>query len=208
MEILDAIACAAGRRGRAGGSRRWVALLGLALVCFGPAAESLFGAAAPSREYQIKAVFLYNFVQFVEWPDAAFSDAGAPLRIGVLGEDPFGPALDEAVQGETIRSRRLVVKRAQRLDELADCQLVFFAKSEAWQVSARRDDQADARPVLTVGETEDFARRGGVIAFYSEGKKVRFEINADLARRLGLKISSELLKLGKVVGAEAPAGGA
>ena len=139
MEILDAIACAAGRRGRAGGSRRWVALLGLALVCFGPAVESLFGAAAPSREYQIKAVFLYNFVQFVEWPDAAFSDAGAPLRIGVLGEDPFGPALDEAVQGETIRSRRLVVKRAQRLDELADCQLVFYANSEARQVSPRRN---------------------------------------------------------------------
>ena len=62
--------------------------------------------------------------------------------------------------------------------------------------------------MLTVGETEDFARQGGVIAFYSEGKKIRFEINADLARRLGLKISSELLKLGKVVGAEAPAGGA
>jgi hypothetical protein len=173
----------------------------LALIFSGPSADVLSGAPVPSREYQIKAVFLYNFVQFVEWPDKAFADAAEPLKIGVLGDDPFGGALDEAVRGETVRSRGIAVKRAHRLPELADCQLVFFAKAEAWQVSAHPESWS-GRPMLTVGDSSDFARQGGVIAFYPEGKKIRFEINVATARRLGLKLSSELLELGKIVGEE------
>lgn len=205
MAILGAVARAAGRIFGAPGRRGRLAapaLVGLLWSC----AVALSAAPAPSREYQIKAVFLYNFVQFVEWPERAFADAGAPLRIGVLGEDPFGPALDEAVRGETVRARRLEVKRGRRLADLDDCQLVFFSRTEAWQVSAHLDRLRD-HPVLTVGDSADFARRGGVIAFYPEGKKVRFEINAARARRLGLKLSSELLELGRVVGDEAGPGG-
>lgn len=206
MAILSSIAHATQRTIRPGASRRWIAMWGLAFLLFGPAMGALSAAPVPSREYQIKAVFLYNFVQFVEWPDAAFTDPAEPLKIGVLGDDPFGAALDEAVRGETVRSRGLVVKRAQRLAELADCQLVFFAKEEAWQASAHLE-KLNERPLLTVGDTPDFARRGGVIAFYSEGKKIRFELNAGLARKLGLKISSELLELGKIVGEEPARGG-
>lgn len=208
MAILGAVARAAGRIFRAPGSRprRRRAAPALVAGLLWSCVLVVSAAPAPSREYQIKAVFLYNFVQFVEWPESAFSDARAPLRIGVLGEDPFGPALDEAVRGETVRARRLEVKRGRRLAELADCQMVFFAAPEAWQISAHLDLLRD-HPVLTVGDSADFARRGGVIAFYPEGKKVRFEINAGRARRLGLKISSELLELGRAVGDEAVPGG-
>jgi hypothetical protein len=206
MAILSSIAHATRETVWPGITRRWIATWGLAFLLCGPAMDALSATPAPSREYQIKAVFLYNFVQFVEWPDTAFTNAAEPLKIGVLGEDPFGAALDEAVRGETVRSRGLVVKRAQRLAELADCQLVFFAKEEAWQVSAHLDKVSE-RPLLTVGDTPDFARRGGVIAFYSEGKKIRFELNVGLARKLGLKISSELLELGKIVGKEPASGG-
>ena len=185
---------------------RWLALFALAfLSAAGPVVLAPVAAAPspPPREYQLKAVFLYNFVQFIEWPDNAFAGSAAPIRIGVLGDDPFGPALDEALAGEKVRGRPLAVKRARGVEELADCQLVFIARSEARRVPTHLAWFGE-RPVLTVAETESFVRLGGGIAFYSEGKKIRFEINAGDARRRGLKVSAELLSLGKVV-ANAPA---
>lgn len=159
-------------------------------------------AQPPSREYQIKAVFLFNFLQFVEWPDSAFPDKTAPIRIGLLGDDRFGSAVEEAVRDETIRDRPLVVTRSRRVEDLMDCHLIFISESEErrldWILS-----QLEPRPVLTVSDVSGFARRGGVIAFYPEGKKVRFEININTAQRVGLKMSSQLLNLGKVVGTDA-----
>ncbi|MDF3056400.1 MAG: hypothetical protein K0R17_615 [Rariglobus sp.] len=182
--------------------------LRMALVVLALAASScpeLAAQTAPGREYQIKAVFLFNFVQFVEWPQAAFSSDDAPIRIGVLGDDPFGSALDEAVRGESVRNRRLIVVRSQRVEDLEGCHLLFISKSES-----RRLDTIlsllGTRPVLSVSEAEGFARRGGVVAFYSDGKKVRFEINIGAARKRGLKLSSELLSLGKIVGADSLTG--
>ena len=210
LAAIVAIARACGRTAAAGtgASRRGIALLSVVLWFFAQAATpAASGAPAPSREYQIKAVFLYNFVQFVDWPAAAFSGPDAPIRIGILGDDPFGSAIDEAVRGESVRSRRLVVIRARSLDELADCQLVFFSKPEARDV-AEQLARFGGRPVLMVGDDQDFARRGGAIAFYPEGKRIRFEINVGVARRLGLKISSELLELGKIVGDEPASGDA
>lgn len=207
MALLSSIARAfAGRKPGAASPKRghaWFgAGLGLALsiVC-----ATAFGAPPP-REYQLKAVFLYNFVQFIEWPATAFPAPAAPLRIGILGEDPFGPALDEALGGESVRGRPLEVKRSRRADELKDCQLVFFAKSEAPRVSSQLAEFA-GQPVLTVGEGDDFVRQGGGIAFYPEGRKIRFEINVPEARRRGLKISAELLGLGKTAAAGPGTGG-
>ncbi len=155
--------------------------------------------SAQPKEYHIKAVFLFNFVQFVEWPDDAFADANTPIAIGILGDDPFGPSLDEVIQGENVKGRPLTVLRARRLADLSDCHLIFVSRSE----SRRLDDvlsQLANRPILTVSELEGFARRGGIIAFFSDGKKVRFEINPASARRVELKISSELLGLGRIAG--------
>ena len=86
--------------------------------------------AQPAGEYQVKAVFLFRFAQFVEWPPEAFSDAQAPIVIGVLGEDPFGGFLDEAVAGERVNRRPLEVRRYRRMDEIGGCHILFIAESE------------------------------------------------------------------------------
>lgn len=181
------------------GIRALLLLLALAVsACAAPLASA---ETTPSREYQVKAVFLFNFLQFVDWPPASFPDDTAPLRIGVLGDDPFGPALEEAVRGESIRNRTLVIRRAHRVEDLADCQLLFICKSEQRKIDAILGRLA-TRPVLTVSEAAGFARQGGIIAFYQDGKKVRFEINPSVAQKSGLKLSSQLLGLGRIVGAE------
>jgi hypothetical protein len=152
------------------------------------------------NEYQVKAAFLFNFVQFVEWPPRAFTNSDTPICIGVLGEDPFGTALEEAVRGETVQNRKLIVQRSRRVENLKDCQLIFISKSETERLPGILGE-LDPVPALTVSETQGFAQRGGIINLYLAANKVRFEINPAAARRKGLKISSELLSLGKIIGA-------
>lgn len=166
------------------------------MLCLGVAPARADGPV--SREYQIKAVFLYNFLQFVDWPVDALPREGEPIRIAVLGNSPFGTALEDAVRGETIAGHPLVVVKAERFDQLGHCQLLYVCKSE----ESRLDDifaRLGDRPMLTVSDLEGFARHGGVIAFYPEGRKVRFEINTAVAGRLGLRLSSQLLSLGRII---------
>jgi hypothetical protein len=155
--------------------------------------------APATSEYRIKAVFLYNFVQFTHWPATAFADASSPIVIGVLGDDPFGSSLDETIAGELIHDRKLAVRRSRKLDELKDVQLLFVSPSEEQRV-AEIIAALQSRPVLLVGESDGFARHGGVIRFYLAGSKVRFEINAAAAKQHGLRLSAQLLKLGTAVG--------
>lgn len=157
--------------------------------------------SAVSKEYQIKAVFLFNFIQFIVWPENAFPDTNAPFAIGVLGDDPFGAALAETVQGETIRNRKIVIEHSKEIKDLKNCQLIFISKSESRQATEILASLGSA-PALTVGDFENFARSGGVINFYLQEKKVRFEINPDAAQNRGIKISSQLLGLGKIVSTE------
>ena len=173
--------------------------MGAALALLAVGSSSLCGQAANLKEYQVKAVFLFNFLQFVEWPAAAFTSADAPIRIAVLGDDPFGGSLEIAVQGEKVRQRSIVIERIQRVQDAADCHVVFVCASERLQIG-RIISEFRGRPVLTVGDMSDFARRGGIINFYLEGQKVRFEINRGAALQSGLKLSSQLLGLARLVG--------
>ncbi len=172
------------------GRQTW---LWVCLLAFAPGA-----ARAESREYQIKAAFLVNFMQFVSWPSNVFTDGNAPFRIGVLGDDPFGPALDETVQGETVNHHKIVVQRWRRIEDCKDCQLIFVSRSEEKNLAAILA-KLDSGPVLTVSEVRGFARQGGIINFYVEGNKVRFEINPTVAQRDKLNMSAQLLSLGKIV---------
>lgn len=152
-----------------------------------------------SKEYQVKAAFLYNFAQFVKWPPGAFSSPSAPLCIGVLGDDPFDGALEDTIRGEAIEGHKLVVMRSHSLDDLRDCQMIFVARSEQGDI-ARILAACEARAVLTVSEIDRFAQDGGDIDFYLASGKIRFDINPAAARHQGLKISSQLLALGHIVG--------
>jgi hypothetical protein len=165
--------------------------------------QRVSGQPAVSKEYQVKAAFLFNFAQFVEWPPAAFKNPDSPLSIGILGEDPFGSALEETVKGESIRNRKLIIKRSRRAEDLNGCQLVFIAKSEKTKLSDALT-KLTGKGILTVSEIEGFGLRGGMFNFFIEGNKVRFEINPAAAQHEGLKISSQLLSLGRIVGAAPP----
>jgi hypothetical protein len=168
-------------------------------------AFSVTGAAwaqeSSSKEYQVKAAFLYNFVQFVKWPPGAFTSPDAPLEIGVLGDDPFGGALEDIVHNASVNGHKLVVMHSHSLDDLRGCQLIFVARSEENQMGQILSTTGP-RPILTVSEIDRFAENGGDIDFYISDGKVRFEINPGAARHAGLKISSQLLALGRIVGGE------
>lgn len=176
--------------GRAG-----CAAVGLMIGWLGSVAPTL---AAPADEYAVKAAFLLNFSRFVEWPEGAFPAADAPLRICVLGDDPFGAVLDRTVAGEVVSGRTVTIARSAEPVELRDCQVVFVSRSERPRLDAVFDELSGA-PILTVGEVEGFAGRGGSINFFLESHRVRFEVNPGAASRAGLRISSELLRLGRIV---------
>jgi len=161
----------------------------------GMAAE---GQAGKAPEHQVKTLFLCNFLQFVTWPTNAFASDDAPLVIGVLGDDPFGPTLDQSAENRTVQNRKLIVKRYKELSEIKGCHLLFVTASETRRLKEVAAI-AEKSHVLTVGDTAHFARRGGVINLTLEENKVRFEINPDAANRAGLRISAQLLKLGKVL---------
>jgi hypothetical protein len=155
-------------------------------------------AATPTREYQIKAVFLFNFTQFVEWPPAAFADTQAPLVIGVLGNDPFDGFLDETVGGEKSGGRPITVRRFQPGDDVTGCQVLFISRSlvgKMDEVLAR----LKGRNILTVSDADSFARFGGMIRFVTVNNKIRLRINLDAARAAGLTLSSKLLRPADIV---------
>jgi hypothetical protein len=154
----------------------------------------LSAQTATSPEYQIKAVFLFNFAQFVDWPPKAFADAQTPLVIGILGEDLFGSYLDETVRGEKVNNRPLVVQRFRRIGEIKACHVLFISRSE----NARLEEilaSLKGRSILTVGDNDDFALRGGMIRFVTEKNKIRMRINLEAVKAANLTISSKLLRL-------------
>ncbi len=165
----------------------------LAAALLGGPAQAADAPAGAPTEYQIKAVFLFNFAQFVSWPAEAFHDTESPLVIGILGADPFGTQLDEAVRGERIGGRPLVVRRYRRVDEITDCHILFISAAEAGQLDGILAKLKDRR-LLTVGDTDGFNRHGGMVRFVTENHKIRLRINVDAARAADLVISSKLLR--------------
>jgi hypothetical protein len=153
-----------------------------------------------SREYAIKAAYLYNFGRYVEWPPDAFESSGAPFVIGVLGKDPFGTILDEIAANKRIEGRRIVARRFATMAEYTPCQILFVAASASPQQKAEAIKMARESAVLLVGEGSGFAKQGAAVNFFIESNRVRFEINTEAARRGQLKISSKLLSLAKIVG--------
>ena len=151
-----------------------------------------------SKEYQLKAAFLYNFTKFVEWSPSSFGAPDSPVVIGVLGSDPFGDELQNVVRGRKVNGREISVKRLQTTAGAKGVHLLFITAGEDALLA---DIQAGLRgaSVLTVGESEAFGRSGGVIIFVIEGDKVRFDINIAAAEQAAVKISAQLQKLARSV---------
>jgi hypothetical protein len=150
--------------------------------------------AQSADEYRVKAAFIFNFAKFVEWPNDGFSD-GSALVVGVVGDDPFGGALDR-LNGNAINGRSLRIKRFRRGDDLRGCQILFISNSEGRNLG-KILDSIKGTSILTIGETSQFNQSGGMIRFVIQDDKVRFEINAHAARQARLRVSSKLLALSK-----------
>jgi hypothetical protein len=164
---------------------------------FGPEPRS--GAApaerAPiSREYQIKAAFLYNFTKFVEWPPGRFPAPDSPIVIGLLGGNPFGNELLTIVRNRKVNGRAIEVRVVTTAAEAASVHVLFASAGQEAQAASMADALRRAG-VLTVGESPAFAAAGGVVDFVLEGDKVRFKIDLAAGQRAGLKLSVQLLKL-------------
>jgi len=176
---------------------------GMPALCLGLAV--LAGASPPTRdvEYAVKAAFLYQFARFVEWPPNSPAASG-PVRICVMGDDPFGDALDLATQDKRVMGRPLTVRRFRSLDDLRPCAIVFVPGPDprpATLVSERLRGSA----TLIVGEASEFGLHGGMITFRVERDIVRFAINQNAAETEGIRISARLLGLATSAGG---AGGA
>jgi hypothetical protein len=145
-------------------------------------------------EFEVKAAYLYNFGRFVEWPAESGIDRNESFEICVLGADPFGPALDATLAGETIGGKRVMAKRISKPQEVNSCRILFVSSSEE---SHLKEVLAalDRTRVLTVSDIPRFSERGGMIGFVLEGNRVRFDVNLDSAQGAGLTLSSELLKV-------------
>jgi len=162
-------------------------------------AGGLWGAAAPVSEYRLKAVFLFNFAQFVEWPPAALPGDNAPFVIGVLGKDPFGGDLDEVVRGEAVDRHPLAIARYRDVTEARNCQILFIAASELGHLDAILA-ALRGRSILTVSDAEGPPLRGVMIGLIRQDNRIRLRIDLEAARLGNLTISSKLLRPAEIVG--------
>jgi hypothetical protein len=174
----------------------WLTIAG----CF--LAASLPMAGQVSREYDVKAALLFNFTRFVEWPATAFARADSPVVIGILGEDPFGSVLDEIVRNETCAGRAIRIERYRNVEAAAqNAQILFISASEKAEFP-RILRVLRTRPILTVGELEDFDARGGMIRFVKNpAQKIHLRINLESFKTAGLVVSAKLLRLDETVSA-------
>lgn len=155
--------------------------------------------AAPFSEQQVKAVYLFNFGQFVEWPASAYPTETAPFVIGVVGDDPLGDVLEAVVRGESHDSRPIEVRRRSSAEQLGNCNILFVGRAEADQLT-EAVAAVRGRGVLTVTDVADGERNGAMIVLVTEKNRVRMRINPAAAKANGLTISSKLLRPAEIVG--------
>ena len=155
------------------------------------------GAEPVTKEYQLKAAFIYNFAKFVEWPARTFPEEESPIVIGVLGTNPFGEELRAVVRDRRINGRPIAVKQFATAAAAKGTHLMFVSAGESGRYAKLKDSLDPA--VLTVGESDAFARAGGTIVFRIKDNKLRFEINMKSAAKGELKVSAQLQKLATAI---------
>lgn len=181
--------------------KRWKVLLGVAAVALALGTVSALPWEDNLTEYKVKGAFLYNFARYTEWPEGTFADDDAPLVFATLGEDPFGEILKTIVNGKALSGRPLQLRHHKSLEELleaAPCHVLFVSESMKKQLPAVHKALL-TKPIFTVSDLTDFATLGGTARFFIKQGTVRFVINQSSAKRQGLTISSQLLKLAELV---------
>lgn len=154
-------------------------------------------AMAVTKEYQLMSVILWRLAQFVEWPASAFASPDSPLIIAVLGENPFGTALELATRGETARGRKIVIG-AQASDAIDRCHILFVSSSE----KSRFKDilrSVSGKHILTVSDGEGFSRAGGMVDLFIDSGRAAMRVNLRVADAAGLAFDARVLRMAEVV---------
>jgi hypothetical protein len=173
----------------------WILFWVCALLRAPTAAEA---QSRPLTESEIKAGFLFNFTKFVEWPSEAFADSGAPIVLGILGNNPVTELLIETAVGKTVNGRAVIVQQFKEGQDPRTCHILFVSSTQEKRLPQILE-RLKGSPILTVSETSGFAQSGGMINFIVEGNKVRLEINLDAAARARLKISAKVIAVARLV---------
>lgn len=182
----------------------WIVLLGLPIQKTSPLLGPQNVFAQESREYVLKAGFIYNFTKFIKWPEKIANEIAIDgLNLCVIGKDPFGKILTQLSQKAQSKGEKISIRRFQSSQEAPSCHILFISGSEEFQLE-RILDKIEGLPILLIGDTPQYAQRGVGINFYIERNKTRFEINQKAVDRRGIKISSELLNLAKIVEGREP----
>lgn len=145
-------------------------------------------------EYEMKAIYLFNFLRFASWPETIFDKPQSPLVIGIYGKDPFGSLLDNIICKKNIRKHPVEIKRMKYLKDIKSCHLLFISSSERKRLSLILK-KVEKSCILTVSDIENFREQGGMIGFIVKKDKLRFEINYDAVNKSEIKLSSKLLSL-------------
>lgn len=151
------------------------------------------------EEYKLKAIFFQKFALFIDWPEScAMNDTTTPFILGIYGKNPFGDELTKLYQSQTIKNKPVEIRHLKKATELVDCHLVFLSLANQYELK-RILEITRYKPVLTISDTEDFAKKGVMINFYLNEKKLGFEINQAAARMAGLIFNFRLLRLARIV---------
>jgi len=174
--------------------RRWVSVLVVAasFLCIG------VPEARAQSEDQIKAAFLFNFARYVEWPESAFAGPDAAVKICLAGSDKFASVVSLTVSGKSVENRPVEVDALPGLSGVSGCHILYVGEGID-SAPAEVASSVSGSSVFTVADCEGFATGGGIANFIRADNKVRFEINPSAAKKAGLKVSSRLLRLAKVV---------
>ena len=179
---------------------RWV-LIAFAALAFGGA--TMTRAQDAELEYKLKAAFLFNFLKFTEFPTNQYAAPDAALVIGCLPDDPAAPILAAVMEGKAIEGRPLRLVMFKEGDDIRRCHLLFITRTLKVK-GEEAIERLKNSPVLTVGEVDQFAQRGGMINFVRHERTFRFEINLKVAERAGLRISSKLGSMATIINNPAP----
>jgi hypothetical protein len=150
-------------------------------------------------EYQVKAVFLYNIAQFVEWPKDSIPEDTSAIIIGVLGKDPFGTYIDDTIKGEEVNGHPLVIERYAAPSDIKNCHILFIHSALGPKLNSILKNLR-GKNILTVSDATNFTKQGGMVGFITQENKIRIQINLEDVKEENITISSKLLRLAEIVG--------
>lgn len=155
------------------------------------------GQSSSPEEYQVKAVFLYNFTRFIEWPATSFNSSSSPFVIGIIGGNPFGSFLEEAIKDESVGMHKIIIRHYSDFNLIGDCHILFINYKDKEMIKQTLAAVKD-KNILTVNEWQRFVEIGGMVQFINEGNRIKLIINNNAVKSARMQASSKLLSVAQI----------